>query len=160
MTIPGVGIADIGLIALYALVLVLPGSVVGAVGVLRGSQLAVSAPLLTYAVAGLSGPWTSDLGNRWSVGATSRPGFIREVSLALARYPPRSGASSAGVCVRAAGARTGSLSSRGRPAASPDDSRQPPASPVRTAGQAVAAPAVGAVQCVDPSTGREITGRG
>jgi hypothetical protein len=68
MATPDVGILDVGLILLYVLVLALPGAVVALAGGLRGWPLAVSAPLLSYAVAGLSGPWASALGIRWSVG--------------------------------------------------------------------------------------------
>lgn len=66
MPLPDVGAPDVGLILFYMVVVMLPGAVVGGVGGLRGWQLAAAAPLLTYAVAGLTGPWTTVLGIRWS----------------------------------------------------------------------------------------------
>jgi len=59
-------IADLGLILLYVLFLWLPGGVLGTLAGLRGWTLAAVAPLLTYAVAGLAGPWSDALGLRWS----------------------------------------------------------------------------------------------
>jgi hypothetical protein len=47
-------------------VLWLPGGLVGIVAGLRGWTLAASAPLLTYAIAGLAGPLLSAVGIRWS----------------------------------------------------------------------------------------------
>ena len=49
---------DIVTVALYILVLWLPGGIVAALAGMRGWALAAAAPLITYAVAGLAGPWT------------------------------------------------------------------------------------------------------
>jgi hypothetical protein len=65
-TLVELSIADVGLVAWYAAVVLLPGGVVGYAGGLRGWQLVVSAPLLSYAVAGLTGPLTSAVGIGWS----------------------------------------------------------------------------------------------
>ena len=86
MATPDVGILDIGLILVYALVLVLPGAVVALAGGLRGWPLAVSAPLLSYAVAGLSGPWASGLGIRWSVGVLLAGTVVLAGATALVRF--------------------------------------------------------------------------
>lgn len=75
MPLPDVGAPDVGLILFYLVVVMLPGVVVGAVGGLRGWQLAAAAPLLTYAIAGLTGPWTTALGFGWS-GAALTVGTI------------------------------------------------------------------------------------
>lgn len=66
MALPDVTAADVGLIGLYLVLLLLPGGIVAAAGGRRGWQLVASAPLLTYAVVGLTGPWTTALGIRWS----------------------------------------------------------------------------------------------
>jgi len=58
---------DLGLILLYVLFLWLPGGLLGTLAGLRGWTLAAVAPLLTYAVAGLAGPWSDGLGLSWSV---------------------------------------------------------------------------------------------
>src|SRR4051812_5987260 len=86
MATPDVGILDIGLILVYALVLVLPGAVVALAGGLRGWPLAVSAPLLSYAVAGLSGPWASGLGMRWSAGVLLAGTVALAGATALVRF--------------------------------------------------------------------------
>ena len=68
MSWPGVAALDAGLIVLYLAVLWLPGALVCAVAGLRGWVLAAAAPLMTYGVAGLAGPWYSAVGVRWSFG--------------------------------------------------------------------------------------------
>jgi hypothetical protein len=89
MAPPGVGVADLGLIALYVVVLALPGSVVAAAGGLRGWQLAMSAPLLSYGVAGLCGPWATALGIRWSLGVLLAGTVVLAGATALLRAAPR-----------------------------------------------------------------------
>ncbi|HEY0451531.1 DUF6541 family protein [Actinophytocola sp.] len=59
-------IGDAGLILLYLAVLWVPGGLLGLLAGLRGWTLAAAAPLLTYTVAGLTGPWSDALGIRWS----------------------------------------------------------------------------------------------
>jgi hypothetical protein len=54
-------------VAVYILLLWLPGGVAGVAAGLRGWVLAASAPLITYTIAGLFGPWLSMVGIRWSV---------------------------------------------------------------------------------------------
>lgn len=54
------------MVALYVLALWVPGLVLGGLAGLRGWTLAASAPLLTYAVAGLFGPLFATLGIAWS----------------------------------------------------------------------------------------------
>lgn len=66
MGLPDLSSADLGLIGLYIVLLMLPGGIVAAVGGRRGWELVATAPLLTYAVVGLTGPWTTALGIRWS----------------------------------------------------------------------------------------------
>lgn len=51
----------------YALLIVLPGLLVAASAGLRGWRLAGLAPLLTYAVAGLAGPWLAAVGIPFTV---------------------------------------------------------------------------------------------
>lgn len=58
---------DAGLILLYVAVLWVPGALLGVLAGVRGWTLAAAAPLLTYTVAGLAGPWAHALGIRWSV---------------------------------------------------------------------------------------------
>jgi hypothetical protein len=53
-------------VALYVLALWVPGLVLGAFAGLRGWTLAATAPLLTYAVAGLSGPLFAALAIEWT----------------------------------------------------------------------------------------------
>lgn len=50
-----------GVVGLYVVVLFLPGGLLGGLVGLRGWTLAAAAPLLTYAVAGLFGPWFAAL---------------------------------------------------------------------------------------------------
>jgi hypothetical protein len=66
VSLPELSIADVGLIGAYVVALWVPGALVAAAGGLRGWQLTAAAPLLTYAVVGLAGPWTSALGIPWS----------------------------------------------------------------------------------------------
>ncbi|WP_433505159.1 DUF6541 family protein [Pseudonocardia halophobica] len=68
MAAPVVDGSDLGLVVVYALALFLPGGIVGLAARLRGWCLAATAPLLTYALVGLLGPWTTALGVRWSAG--------------------------------------------------------------------------------------------
>jgi hypothetical protein len=58
---------DVLLVLSYLVVLWLPGGLLAAVAGLRGWTLAACAPLLTYTVAGLAGPWSDALGLRWSM---------------------------------------------------------------------------------------------
>src|SRR5699024_2418520 len=61
--------AAVGVIVLYAVTLWLPGALAGAAAGLRGWTLAATAPLLTYAIAGLAGPVLAAFGGRWSAAA-------------------------------------------------------------------------------------------
>ncbi|RTL63746.1 MAG: hypothetical protein EKK42_27465 [Pseudonocardiaceae bacterium] len=63
---PEVGFADVALIGFYVATLAIPGALAGFAAGLRGWTLAAAAPLLTYAIAGLAGPWTTALGIGWS----------------------------------------------------------------------------------------------
>ncbi len=54
------------MVALYVLTLWVPGLVLGGLAGLRGWTLAATAPLLTYAVAGLFGPLFAAMGIAWS----------------------------------------------------------------------------------------------
>jgi hypothetical protein len=54
-------------IAVYLLVLFVPGAVIGALAGARGWLLAGLAPLLTYCVAGLAGPWFAAIGVPFTV---------------------------------------------------------------------------------------------
>ncbi|MCT2586688.1 DUF6541 family protein [Actinophytocola gossypii] len=60
-------LGDVGLILLYVAVLWVPGTLLGTLAGIRGWTLAAAAPLLTYTVAGLAGPWANALGISWSV---------------------------------------------------------------------------------------------
>ncbi|HET8643299.1 MAG TPA: DUF6541 family protein [Pseudonocardiaceae bacterium] len=62
MTAPAFSIVDAWLVAVYAMLLWLPGGALAAACGLRGWRLAAVAPLLTYALVGLIGPWASWLG--------------------------------------------------------------------------------------------------
>jgi hypothetical protein len=66
--LPVLGASDIGLVLFYLVVLLVPGLLLGAAARLRGLSLVAAAPLLTYAVAGLAGPWSTALGIGWSTG--------------------------------------------------------------------------------------------
>ncbi len=65
VVLPTVSWGDVALLLVYAMVLWLPGGLVGALGGVRGWTLAAGAPLLTYAMAGLAGPWSSAIGIGW-----------------------------------------------------------------------------------------------
>ena len=56
----------VGVIVLYAATLLLPGALLGALAGLRGWTLAATAPLLTYALAGLAAPLATAVGVGWS----------------------------------------------------------------------------------------------
>ena len=56
----------VGVIVLYAVALLLPGGLLGALAGLRGWTLPAAAPLLTYAIAGLAGPLCAAMGIGWS----------------------------------------------------------------------------------------------
>ncbi len=56
----------VGVIVLYAATLLLPGALLGALAGLRGWTLAATAPLLTYALAGLAAPPATAVGVGWS----------------------------------------------------------------------------------------------
>ncbi|MPY81584.1 MAG: hypothetical protein GEV04_25080, partial [Actinophytocola sp.] len=55
-------IATAATLAIYLAVLFLPGGVAGYAAGLRGWLLAGAAPLLSYAMAGLTGPWLAAIG--------------------------------------------------------------------------------------------------
>jgi hypothetical protein len=84
----------VGVIVLYAVTLLLPGALVGALAGLRGWTLAAAAPLLTYALAGLAGPLGSAVGVRWSAAMFAVTTIVvAAVGLALRlgvrrRWPP------------------------------------------------------------------------
>jgi hypothetical protein len=59
-------VGDPGLVALMIALVFVPGLVVGFAGGLRRWSLAGCAPLLTYGLAGLLGPWTTAAGIGWS----------------------------------------------------------------------------------------------
>ncbi|MCO1657917.1 DUF6541 family protein [Pseudonocardia humida] len=64
--LPDLTAADLGLVGFTLALVLTPGALVGAAGGLRGWSLVAAAPLLTYAMAGLTGPWTTALGIPWS----------------------------------------------------------------------------------------------
>jgi hypothetical protein len=66
LSIPDVTPADVGVIATYVVVLFLPGGLLGLLSGQRGWTLVASAPLFTYAIAGLAGPLYATVGVRWS----------------------------------------------------------------------------------------------
>jgi hypothetical protein len=66
--LPELETASVVLVLVYIAVLWLPGGLLGLAAGLRGWTLAAAAPLLTYAVAGLVGPWSSTLGVDFSPG--------------------------------------------------------------------------------------------
>lgn len=66
MSIPDVTPADAGVIGTYVVALLLPGGLLGVLSGLRGWTLVATAPLFTYAIAGLAGPFYSGLGVNWS----------------------------------------------------------------------------------------------
>jgi hypothetical protein len=59
--------SEVLLVLFYLLVLFVPGGLLGALVGLRGWTLAAMAPVLTYTVAGLAGPWSDTIGLRWSM---------------------------------------------------------------------------------------------
>jgi hypothetical protein len=58
---------EVLLVLFYLVVLFVPGGLLAALVGLRGWTLAAMAPVLTYTVAGLAGPWSEGLGLRWSM---------------------------------------------------------------------------------------------
>lgn len=66
MVFPDMSWSDTAIIAVALVVLWLPGGAVAAAAGIRGWRLAAVAPLMSFAVAGLGGPWTSGLGLAWS----------------------------------------------------------------------------------------------
>lgn len=62
-----VSLAGFGLLAVYATLLFLPGLLIAGAAGLRGWQLAAAAPLVTYGVAGVAGPWTARIGLEWNL---------------------------------------------------------------------------------------------
>lgn len=66
MVLPALSGSDVTLLVVYVLVLWGPGLVVGALAGGRGWSLAAGAPVLSYGIAGLLGPWSSGFGLRWS----------------------------------------------------------------------------------------------
>ena len=56
VSIPDVTPGDIAVVGTYVVALLLPGGLVGLLAGLRGWTLVASAPLFTYAIAGLAGP--------------------------------------------------------------------------------------------------------
>ena len=67
MVLPALALGDLGLLAVYAAVLGVPGGAVALAGGLRGWTAVAVAPLLTCGLVGLAGPASSGLGLRWSV---------------------------------------------------------------------------------------------
>lgn len=89
--------AAVGVIVLYAVTLLLPGTLLGALAGLRGWTLVATAPLLTYAVAGLAGPLCTEAGMRWSAASFAIATIIAGVvaaglGLLLRRKWPRADA--------------------------------------------------------------------
>jgi hypothetical protein len=74
---------DVLLVLFYVVLLWLPGGLLGVIAGLRGWTLAAVAPLLTYTVAGLAGPWSDAIGLRWSM-LTFLGWFVVFAALALA----------------------------------------------------------------------------
>lgn len=66
MVLPELSWNDGFVLLAAALTLWAPGVLIGLCAGWRGWRLASVAPLVTFAVAGLGGPWTSGLGLRWS----------------------------------------------------------------------------------------------
>jgi hypothetical protein len=78
--------AAVGVIVLYAVTLLFPGALLGALAGLRGWTLAASAPLLTYAAAGLAGPLFTAAGLRWSAAAFATATIVAGVVTAGLRW--------------------------------------------------------------------------
>ncbi|MCW0213809.1 MAG: hypothetical protein OJJ54_10645 [Pseudonocardia sp.] len=106
---PDLSPTDVALIALYVVVLWAPGMLLGLVAGLRGWVLAATAPLLTYAVGGLAGPWSTGLGLRWSPWVFAASTVIGAVVLAAVRGTVRPASRIAGTSERpwSRGATTG-----------------------------------------------------
>lgn len=66
MVLPVLTWSDVTVLGAALLVLAAPGLLVGLAAGLRGWRLATGAPLFTFAVIGLGGPWTTAVGLRWS----------------------------------------------------------------------------------------------
>ncbi len=73
------------MIVLYAATLLLPGSLLGALAGLRSWTLVATAPLLTYAVAGLAGPLFTAMGFRWSAASFAIATLLAGVVAAVLR---------------------------------------------------------------------------
>jgi hypothetical protein len=80
-----VGATDVALVGLYLVLLALPGAAVGLAGGLRGWVLAAAAPLLTYAVVGLAGPWTTALGVPRTAAAAAAATAVAALALLAVR---------------------------------------------------------------------------
>ncbi len=87
-------LSAVSVIVLYAVTLLLPGTLLGALAGLRGWTLAATAPVLTYAAAGIAGPLATAVGLRWSA-ATFATATILAGATALGvrflvrrRWPP------------------------------------------------------------------------
>lgn len=66
MNVPDPGVADGVVAALYVVLLLLPGGLIGLVARLRGWTLVAAAPLFGYAVTGIAGPLWTAVGLGWS----------------------------------------------------------------------------------------------
>ena len=73
-------------VAIYVVVLWLPGGLAAAAAGLRGWALAATAPLLTYTVAGLAGPWLSIAGLRYDLLSFSVCALVFVLLLGLLRW--------------------------------------------------------------------------
>jgi hypothetical protein len=73
-------------VALYVLILWIPGLVLGGLTGLRGWTLAAGAPLFTYAVAGLFGPLFAALGVAWSPTSAGLLFVVLSAVAVLVRY--------------------------------------------------------------------------
>ncbi|MEU6641333.1 DUF6541 family protein [Saccharomonospora sp. NPDC046836] len=82
--------ASAATIAVYLLVVFVPGLLAGALLGLRGWLLAGSAPLVTYAIAGLAGPWYALIGLPFNLGTFVVAVLIcAAVAFAVGRRAPR-----------------------------------------------------------------------
>jgi hypothetical protein len=72
-------------IAAYAATLLLPGALLGVLAGLRSWTLVATAPLLTYAVAGLGGPLCTAMGFRWSAASFAIATILAAVVAAALR---------------------------------------------------------------------------
>lgn len=73
----------------YAALLWLPGAAVGALLRFRGWSLAALAPLLSYGIAAICGPWMSRLGIAWWPGTTGLALLVVLAAAAVLRWPLR-----------------------------------------------------------------------